>query len=168
MKNISLVLALFAAGLTLTSSAANRTATPAESLKILDGFKVELLRSAQPGEGSWVAMTVDPKGRLIVSPQGGEPLLRITLDAQGQVAKMEKIELPPRGAMGLLCAFDALYVNGKGPGGLGLYRLTDTNDDDQYDKVELLRSWKGDGGEHGPHGVVLGPTRTFTSSPAIS
>lgn len=162
MKKITrLTLSLLAAGLTLTTSAADRQATPAASLKILDGFKVELLRSAQPGEGSWVAMTVDPKGRLIVSPQGGEPLLRITLDAQGQVAKMEKIELPPRGAMGLLCAFDALYVNGKGPGGLGLYRLTDTNDDDQYDKVELLRSWKGDGGEHGPHGVVLGPDKNL-------
>ena len=141
----------------ISAQAAGRAATSAESIKVLDGFKVELLRSAEPGEGSWVAMTVDHKGRLIVSPQGNEPMLRITLDAKGQVAQTEKIDLPPRGAMGLLYAYDALYVNGKGPGGLALYRLTDTNGDDQYDKVELLRAWKGDGGEHGPHGVVLGP-----------
>ena len=63
------------------------------------GFRVELLRSAEPGEGSWVAMTIDPKGRLIISPQGGEPMQRITLDAQGQIAKMEPIDLPVRGAM---------------------------------------------------------------------
>src|SRR5437763_15861874 len=37
-------------------------ATPAESLAVLPGFKVELLRSAQTGEGSWVSMAVDPKG----------------------------------------------------------------------------------------------------------
>ena len=58
-----------------------KVATPAESLFRPVGFKVELLRSAQPGEGSWVAMTIDTKGRLIISPQGGEPMQRITLDA---------------------------------------------------------------------------------------
>src|SRR5262245_26550384 len=43
-------------------------ALSAESLKVADGFKVELLRSARTNEGSWVSMTVDPKGRLIISP----------------------------------------------------------------------------------------------------
>ena len=74
-----------------TAIGTGKAATPAESLTVLDGFKVELLRSAQPGEGSWVAMTTDPKGRLIVSPQGNEPMLRVTLDVKGQIAKLEKI-----------------------------------------------------------------------------
>lgn len=137
-----------------------RPATPAESLTIAPGFKVELLRSAQSGEGSWVSMAVDPKGRLIVSPQGNEPMLRITLDAQGQIAKLEKMDVPVRAAMGLLYAFDSLYVNGQGPDGYHLYRLRDTNGDDQFDKVELLRKWNGNRGgtgEHGAHGIVLGP-----------
>jgi putative heme-binding domain-containing protein len=133
-----------------------KEATPAESLKVADGFKVELLRSSQPGEGSWVAMTVDPKGRLIVSPQDKEPMLRFTIGKDGQITKMETIELPVRGAMGLLCAFDSLYVNGAGPDGYHLYRLRDTNGDDLYDKVELIRRWKGGPGEHGAHGIVLG------------
>src|SRR5712671_4037672 len=47
-----------------------RIATSAESLTVLPGFKAELLRSAQKDEGSWICMTADPKGRLIVSPQG--------------------------------------------------------------------------------------------------
>ncbi len=135
-------------------------ATPAERLAVLPGFKVELIRSAQPGEGSWVSMTVDPRGRLIISPQESDArMMRVTLSKSGQVQKVETIELPVSGAMGLLSAFDSLYVNGKGTDGLALYRLRDTNGNDQYDAVELVRKWGGDGGEHGPHSVAVGPDK---------
>ncbi|MGV3772226.1 MAG: c-type cytochrome [Verrucomicrobiales bacterium] len=132
-------------------------ATPAESLTVAKGFKAELLRSSD-NEGSWVAMTTDPKGRLIVSPQEGRGnMLRITLDDKGQVANMETIDLPIGGAMGLLYAFDSLYVSGGGPDGLALYRLKDTDNNDQYDKVELLKKFEGAGGEHGSHALEVGP-----------
>ena len=133
-----------------------KPATPAESITVLDGFKVELLRSAQAGEGSWVAMTLDPKGRLIVSPQGKEPMLRVTLDARGQIANLEKLDVPISGAMGLLYAFDALYINGQGAQGYHLYRVRE-NSDGKFGEPELLRKWKGGPGEHGAHGIVLGP-----------
>ncbi|MEW6306305.1 MAG: c-type cytochrome [Verrucomicrobiota bacterium] len=142
-----------------TGALPKKLATSAESLTVLKDFKVELLRSAEPNEGSWVSMTADPKGRLIISPQGNEPMLRVTLSADGKVAKIERIELPPRQAMGLLYAFDSLYVNGRGPDDWAVYRLTDTNGDDQYDKFETLRKWQGGGGEHGTHGIVLGPDK---------
>ena len=132
-------------------------AAAAESIRVPDGFKIELLRSAQPEEGSWVSMTVDSKGRLIISPQGGEPMERLTLDASGHIAKVETIDLPVSGAMGLLYAFDSLYVNGQGPQGYHLYRLRDTDGDDRFDSVELLRKWQGGAGEHGAHGIVKGP-----------
>ena len=132
-------------------------ATPAEALTVLDGFKVELLRSSQPGEGSWVSMTVDDAGRLIVSPQDGEPMLRITIGKDGKIATMEPIDLPVKSAMGLLVVSGSLYVTGAGPEGYHLYRLTDTDKDDRYDKHELLRKWKGGPGEHGSHGIVKGP-----------
>ncbi len=141
----------------IAGGAGGARATPAESLKVLDGFKVELLRSAEPSEGSWICMAIDPKGRLIISPQGREPMLRLTLSPEGRVAKIEPIDLPARAAMGLLYAFDSLYVNGRGKDGVALYRLRDTNGDDQYDTVETLFKWTSDGGEHGSHGVVLGP-----------
>lgn len=152
---------LAAAGAVTAPGAAKKPkeATPAESLTVAPGFKVELLRSAQPDEGSWVSMTVDPKGRLIVSPQDKQPMLRFTLGKDGQIAKIETIDLPVRSAMGLLYAFDSLYVNGQGPDGYHLYRLTDTNGDDQYDKHELIKKWKGGPGEHGAHGIVLGADR---------
>lgn len=133
-----------------------QVATPAESIKVASGFKVELLRSSQPGEGSWVSMTIDGKGRLIVSPQGEEPMLRVTLNSEGKIERMETIDLPVRGAMGLLWTPQGLYVNGQGKEGYHLYRLRDTNSDDAYDTVDLIRRWKGGAGEHGAHGIVLG------------
>jgi putative heme-binding domain-containing protein len=137
---------------------ATPVATAAEKLTALPGFKIELLRSAERGEGSWVCMAIDPKGRLIVSPQEGTGnMLRVTLSKSGQIEKFEKIDVPVGSAMGLLYAFDSLYVSGNGPDRLALYRIKDTNGDDQYDKVEMLRRFDGAGGEHGSHALVLGP-----------
>jgi putative heme-binding domain-containing protein len=135
------------------------SATPADKLATLPGFAVQLIRSAEPGEGSWVCLTVDSKGRLLVAPQGEEPMLRFTLSPDGKITRTETVDQPVRGAMGLLYAFDSLYVNGKGKDGLALYRLSDTDGDDRYDSTEIIRKWQGDGGEHGPHGIVLGPDK---------
>ena len=136
-------------------------ATPAESLTLLPGFKAQLLRSSEMGEGSWICMTVDQKGRLIISPQAdNQPLLRVTLSRSGQVAKIEKVPAPVHQAMGLLYAHDSLYVNGHGPNGTGLYRLIDSNHNDRFDtnEVHFLKTIEGEG-EHGYHGVVLGPDK---------
>ena len=134
-------------------------ATAAESLTVAPGFKVELLHSSEVGEGSWISMTVDNKGRLIVSPQDDkQPLLRITLDRKGQVAKIEPIPAPLHQAMGMRYAHDSLYVSGHGPEGTGLYRLIDANKNDQFEtnEVHFLKKFPGEG-EHGYHAVVEGP-----------
>ena len=135
---------------------ANRQATPADNITALPGFEVALIRNAEPDEGSWICMTIDPKGRLIVSPQDvKQQLLRFTLGPDGAVAKKEIIELGVGEAMGLVYADDTLYANAKGPAGTGLYRLYDTDADDQFDRLKFLHPMAG-GGEHGPHGVVKG------------
>lgn len=110
-----------------------------------DGFKVERLLDVPPELGSWVAMTFDPEGRVIVSPEKG-PLRRFT---PGSTA-VETLDLPVGDAQGLLWAHDSLYVNGKGPSGTGLYRLRGGD-------VKLLRAWPLEMTEHGPHGLALGP-----------
>lgn len=133
-----------------------RHALPAERLTVAEGFNVELIRDAEPGEGSWVSMAVDPKGRLYISSQGGEPIFRFTLDEKGQVAKKDELRIPVHGAMGMLWANNSLYINGGGSQGYSLYRVTDTNNDDALDTVELIHKTDG-GGEHGTHGIVLGP-----------
>ncbi len=138
---------------------ARATATPAESLKLLPGFEAELLRSAAPGEGSWVCMTFDGRGRLYVSPEGdSHPLLRFTVNADGRLSSPEAVPAPIRFAMGLLFADGTLYANARGPSGTGLYRLTDTNGNDRFDEGELrlLKRFQG-AGEHGYHGLALGP-----------
>jgi putative heme-binding domain-containing protein len=153
-------LLLLALALALPGKAATPppSASPAEALASLSGFKVELIRSAAPGEGSWIALAVDPKGRLLISPQEGiSNLLRITLTSEGHVAKLERVALPVGSAMGLLCAFDSLYVSGLGPDGLWIYRLRDRDGDDAYDEVQKVRRFEGAGGEHGSHALVPGP-----------
>jgi putative heme-binding domain-containing protein len=138
--------------------AAEPQATPAERIVVPEGFRVELLYSV-PAEtqGSWVNMTSDPQGRLIVSDQYGS-LYRVTTGASTADTKIEKLEVAIGQAQGLLYAFDSLYVmvNGGAAQGSGLYRVRDTDGDDQFDQVQLLRAIRG-GGEHGPHAIVLSP-----------
>ncbi len=134
-------------------------ATPVEAMNVVDGFKVELLYSVPKSEqGSWVAMAVDPKGRLILSDQYGS-LYRLTPGTLKEDTKVEKIDLEIGHAQGLLYAFDSLFavVTVNKYGGRGLYRVRDTDGDDKFDKVEQLRKFADEGGEHGPHAVVLGP-----------
>jgi len=125
----------------------------------LNGFQVERLYTVpKDEEGSWVAMTVDEKGRIIASDQGDKGLYRITPSPIGsdKPTLVEKMPVAMTGAQGLLCAFGHLYVSANGGPGSGLYRLSDTNGDDQYDAVTKLATFRG-GGEHGPHALRLAP-----------
>jgi putative heme-binding domain-containing protein len=136
-------------------------ATPADQIKVLEGFQVELLYSVpKETQGSWVSMCLDPEGRLIVSDQGGTGLFRITPPAIGGNAadiQVEKLNVQISGAQGLLWAFDSLYVVVNQRDRSGLYRARDTNGDGELDDVQLLRALQGGGGEHGPHAVMLSP-----------
>jgi putative heme-binding domain-containing protein len=136
-------------------------ATPADAIKGPKGFQVDLLYTVPRDEqGSWVSLAIDPKGRLIASDQYGQ-LFRVTPPPIGGAPNELKVEPVPVAigeAQGLLWAFDSLYVvvNSGGKFPSGLYRVRDTDGDDQLDKVETLRLIEG-GGEHGPHGVALAP-----------
>ncbi len=137
------------------------SSTPAVRIKAPKGFLVELLYSVpRETQGSWVNMTVDPKGRLIVSDQYGK-LFHVTpppIGGKAETIHVEPIDVAIGEAHGLLWAFDSLYVvvNRGRRYASGLYRVRDTNGDDRLDKVELLRRLNGSG-EHGPHAVILSP-----------
>lgn len=133
--------------------------TPRGVFEVLPGFQVERLFTVPKEElGSWVCLTVDPKGRIIASDQGDKGLVRITPPAIGSqdATKVEKLDVKMTGAQGMLFAFDSLYVSANGGPGSGLYRLRDTNGDDQFDEVTKLAAFQG-GGEHGPHSLRLSP-----------
>ena len=152
-----------------------------ERLKLQPGFKAERLFGPSENEdGSWVSMTFDDKGRIIASDQYGS-LYRLTVPPVGDTikTKAEKLVIPNDLTLvgdtskkkvgiglahGLLYAFNSLYVmvnslNDEATTRTsGLYRLQDTDGDDQFDKVTLLKALKGEG-EHGPHSVILSPDK---------
>lgn len=148
-------------------------------LKLAPGFKAEHLYSpSADSTGSWVSMTFDEKGRMIASDQYGA-LFRLTLppigtttapnvervpfdlaDAIGTDTTKPQVQMGY--AQGLLWAFNSLYVmvnhnsNAAFKPGSGLYRLQDTDGDDQFDRITLLKALRGEG-EHGPHSIKLSP-----------
>ncbi len=133
-------------------------------IEVVKDFKVELLYTVpKDQQGSWVSMTVDPKGRFIVCDQYGG-LYRVTVPpvGSGDKTRVEPIAANIGGAHGLLYAFNSLYVMINEAGATpnkgkatGLWRLKD-NGNDTFGEPELLRAIKG-GGEHGPHGLKLSP-----------
>lgn len=139
------------------------TKPPAPSPKAISGFTVErLLTVDRKAHGSWVSMCADPAGRLYVCDQYEHGLYRVTPGAPGpqpQPTKIEKIAVDLRGAQGLAWVADRLYAlvtQNRGTSPSGLYRIRDTNSDDQLDAVELLHPLEG-GGDHGWHGLVAAP-----------
>jgi len=129
------------------------------NLKAAKDFKADLLYTVpKKTEGSWVAMCVDPKGRLIVSDQYGKLYRILTPPASSNgPIQPERIDLEVGQAHGLLYAFDSLYVMvNENKDSRGLYRVRDTNGDDRFDQVTLLRKLEG-GGEHGIHAILPSP-----------
>jgi hypothetical protein len=143
------------------------------NLKLPEGFRADRLYGpSENGEGSWVSMTFDNKGRIIASDQYGA-LYRLTFpqigdtvtktdaekllipDDSGSLKDSSKTKVNIGYAHGLLWAFNSLYVvinhrsNKEFTKGSGLYRLEDTNGDDHFDKITLFKELDGEG-EHGP------------------
>ncbi len=179
LKSLALVLAsvfLLSCG---NDGATEKSSNPKISkLKLLPDFEVDHLYSPSDSEnGSWVAMTFDDKGRLITSDQYGA-LYRMTVTPLGtdSLMSLEKLDIGKKKdpsdtlapkvemgyAQGLLYAFNSLYVmvNSRQTKDFdknsGLYRLQDTDGDDQFDQVTLLKGFTGSG-EHGPHSIILAP-----------
>jgi len=127
-------------------------ATAAEHITALPGFKVELLRSAQRSEGSWIAMTFDPRGRIVIARED-RGLLRLTLSTNGAPARLETINTNLLECRGLLFAYGALYANANNS--KALVRLRDNDGDDQFEEVKILRHTPGEVG-HGRNQLALG------------
>jgi putative heme-binding domain-containing protein len=159
-KYALLLITVLSHTIAVDASSQDQKAKPLE-VKLADGFKAEKLYDVDlKTEGSWVALTVDGKGRLITSDRQGA-LYRITVPPIGQadaVAKVERLPVEVGKANGLLEAFGSFYVVGKSPDRSGLFRLTDTTGDDHYDKVEHLMSVPV-GSDHHAHAVILSPDK---------
>ena len=146
-------------------------ADPNEVVQALNGFKVEIVAKAdRPTQGSWISITEDDQGRLILGANEQQPFTRLTLDQQGKVVRTETIFTPVSEAMGITWHDKSLYVQGgrlekpftqtmenpgfgRQSGQAGLHRLRDFTGDGSFSTVDTLRTWDGGEGGHSDHGV---------------
>ncbi len=63
-------------------------------------------------QGSWISITEDDQGRLILGANEQQPFTRLTLDKAGKVTKTETIFTPVSESMGITWHDNSLYVQG--------------------------------------------------------
>jgi putative heme-binding domain-containing protein len=107
--------------------------------------------------GSLIAMTFNEFGHILAAKEGGGLLLiydgngdKIPERVRTYCDKVQNIQ-------GILALNGDVFVTGEGPDGPGLYRLSDKDRDGVLENVKTLVRFKCSVGEHGPHGLVLGP-----------
>lgn len=123
------------------------------------GFRIDRIRRATPDEGSWVSLVFDPQGRVIVARED-TGLLRMTLAADGQrVTKVETIDDSLKECRGLEFFGGNLFVNANNS--KAMFRLRDTNGDDQFDERTKVREFPGNVG-HGRNDLAVRGNRLFS------
>lgn len=131
----------------------------AEGIKALPGFQVEQIYKVPANQGSWISMAFDAGGNMFASDEKG-PIYRLQLGQSKEVIA-QRLAADVGSAHGLLHAFDSLYAVVGGPlPHSGVFRIKDPRGDGSFDEVEELFPLAG-GGEHGPHGMVLGPEKKW-------
>ena len=144
-----------------TACGEEQEATPSKSIHVHPGFHIELLHSAGEDDGSWISMTFDDQGRLIVA-RDDAGLVRVTLSGPSSPLAVETLENTSdlKHCRGVLYAHQSLYVSATNTP--ALYRLRDLDGDDQFDEPQLLRKmdYRSRYG-HGTNQIVLGPDRNI-------
>jgi len=139
------------------------------SFELPADFELEELYSPSDNEqGSWVALAQGPDDTMFACDQYGK-IYSFKAPAQGSSLSKEDVkplDLDIGEAHGLHWAFNSLYVavnkrwRDEVPDdeerGSGVYRITDSDNDGQLDKVDMLLKLNG-AGEHGPHSFVTSP-----------
>jgi putative membrane-bound dehydrogenase-like protein len=126
--------------------------TPAPGLRVPPGFVVTEFADDKLANDIY-SMTIDAKGRVVVSGRG---YIRILVDDNNDGRADRAIPFadgPKDGAQGMLWEGKSLFVTGDG----GLRRYHDKDGDDRADgPSELIRALK-TGGEHDAHEIRRGP-----------
>ena len=127
-----------------------------ERFQIQSGFGVQRVLSDEQ-VGSVIAMAFNEFGHLILSQEGGPLLLAYDRNDDGVPDEVRVYCDQVESCHGILPLNGDVYVTGKGPDGVALYRLRDLDRNGTLEQVIPIVKFNGEGGEHGPHGLSLGP-----------
>ena len=141
----------------------------------LPDFVIERVNPADKLD-SYVVITFDSLGRIVVSKENDFPRLLLDNDKDGIYEAEKVITDKVRNCQGLWFDGSTLYAHcapgelpaPPAPGGSnppsrsGLYKLEDTNGDDVMDTFETLNNYVGGIQEHGPHAIRRGPDGEMT------
>ena len=131
--------------------------TNATRFNVVKGFRVQRLLD-ETKTGSLIAMTFNEFGHIIASKGGGPLLLIFDSDEDGVPDKVKTYCDKVKNCQGILALNGDVFVTADGPDGPALYRLKDEDRDGTLESITTLVEFTGDSmGEHGPHGITLGP-----------
>lgn len=126
------------------------------SLTLAPEFKLQLVL---PGEetGSIIAIAFNEFGNLIYSKEGGPLMIAKLALAADDPNRLQPLCEDVTSCQGILPINGDVYVTGDGPDGLALYRLGSNGDGRPMSIKSTVLKFQGQLGEHGPHGLELGP-----------
>ncbi|MCE9605117.1 MAG: HEAT repeat domain-containing protein [Planctomycetia bacterium] len=107
--------------------------------------------------GSLLTFTFNEWGEIYAAREQGPILLIVDSNKDGVPDKVTEYCAAVQSCQGLLALNGQVYALGMGPDGCALYRIADENQDGKGEKVQKLVEFDGKPGEHGPHGLSLGP-----------
>jgi putative heme-binding domain-containing protein len=127
-----------------------------DRFKVSADFSVEQL-VADDQCGSLIAMTFNEFGHLVAAREGGPLLLVVDENEDGQLDTVREYCKKVKNCQGILALNGSIYVTADGPEGAALYRLEDLDQDGNLESVKALIRFGKEMGEHGAHGLALGP-----------
>ena len=125
---------------------------PSTGISVQPGFEVDLVYKVDKQKyGSWISMSFDKKGRLVVSDQEKAGTFLIDIPEVGQTLTDSAITKLPlaSGQWGMLFAFDHLYMVSQS----GVVRVPILQNG-EFGKEEKIFQLYG-GSEHGPHSLIV-------------
>ena len=124
--------------------------------RILSGFSIQEVISAEK-TGALISMTFNEFGNILAAKEGGPLLLLYDSNDDGVADSSRVYNDTVKNIQGILPLNGDVFVVGEGTEGTALYRLSDTDGDGRVEEVATLVTFNGAIGEHGPHGLALGP-----------
>ena len=128
----------------------------ARRFAVVKDFRIE--RVVAPNDsGSLLSVTFNEFGEMIAGRERGPILLITDSNKDGVPDKVAEYCDKVKSCQGLLALNGGIYAVGDGPDGAALYLINDEDRDGKGEKVTTLMKFSGGLGEHGPHGLSLGP-----------